>query len=73
MQGTFLTLEQVKKLEEYEKLKERIDKAIEYIENNSLYEEKCDYDYEEYSYSIGIDDETAKKELLEILKGDSNE
>lgn len=32
MKGTFLTLEQAKKLEEYEKLKERIDKAYELLE-----------------------------------------
>ena len=45
-----------------------INKAIEYIENNSLYEEEYDYDYEENSYLSGIDDETAKKDLLEILR-----
>lgn len=49
-------------------LKERINKAIEYIENNPLYEEKYDYDYEENSYLSGINDEIAKKDLLEILK-----
>lgn len=51
--------------------KSRIDKAIEYIENNSLYEEEYDYDYEENSYLIGTDDETAKKELLAILQGEN--
>ena len=49
-------------------LNERIDKAIEYIENHSLYEEEYDYDYEENSYLSSIDDEKAKKDLLEILK-----
>lgn len=49
-------------------LSQVIDKAIKYIENNSLYEEEYDYDYEENSYLSGIDDETAKKDLLEILK-----
>ena len=55
------------------KQKEVIDKAIEYIENNSLYEEEYDYDYEENSYLSGIDDETAKKDLLKILRGGINE
>ena len=55
------------------KLQQRIDKAIEYIENHSLYEEEYDYDYEENIYLSGINDETTKKDLLEILKGDNNE
>ena len=55
------------------KQKEVIDKAIEYLENNSLYEEEYDYDYEENSYLSGIDDETAKKDLLKILRGETNE
>ena len=57
---------------ENQKYKEVIDKAIEYIENNSLYEEEYDYDYEENSYLSGIDDETAKKDLLDILKEVNN-
>ena len=52
------------------KLQNRINKAIEYIENNSLYETEYDYDYEENSYLSGIDDEIAKKDLLKILKGE---
>ena len=44
-----------------------IREAREYVENHSLYEEEYDYDYEENIYLSGIDDETAKKELLEIL------
>lgn len=55
-----------------EELKEKINKAIEYIENNSLYETEYDYDYEENSYLSGIDDEIAKKDLLKILKGEEN-
>ena len=49
---------------------EKINKAIEYIENNSLYETEYDYDYEENSYLSGIDDEIAKKDLLEILRSE---
>ena len=56
-----------KSQQENKKYKEVIDKAIEYLENNSLYEEEYDYDYEENSYLSGIDDETAKKDLLKIL------
>ena len=55
-----------------QKYKEVIDKAKEYIENNPLYEEEYDYDYEENSYLSGIDDETAKKDLLKILRGEIN-
>ena len=55
--------------QENQKYKEVIDKAIKYLENNSLYEEEYDYDYEENSYLSGIDDETAKKDLLKILRG----
>ena len=54
--------------QENKQLKDKIDKAIEYLENHSLYEEEYDYDYEENSYLSGIDDETAKKDLLKILK-----
>ena len=57
-----------KYLEYIDERDERIDKAIEYLENNSLYEEEYDYDYEENSYLSGINDETAKKDLLKILK-----
>ena len=49
-------------------LSRAINKAIEYIEKHSLYEEEYDYDYEENSYLSGIDDETAKKDLLKILR-----
>lgn len=51
-------------------LSRAINKAINYIENNSLYKEEYDYDYEENSYLSGIDDETAKKDLLKILRGE---
>ena len=58
-----------KYLEYIDERDERINKAIKYLENNSLYEEEYDYDYEENSYLSGIDDETAKKDLLKILRG----
>lgn len=51
-------------------LEKRINKAVEYIENNSLYDEEYDYNYEEEMYLSGIDDEVAKKDLLSLLKGD---
>ena len=50
-------------------LSNRILEALNYLNNNSLYEEEYDYDYEENMYLSGISDETAKKDLEEILKG----
>ena len=48
-----------------------INKAKEYIINNSLYEEEYDYDYEENIYLSGIHDDV-RRILVEILdnKGD---
>lgn len=54
----------------YETLEHRIDKAIEYIENNSLYKEEIDYDYEETPIYVGCNDIKAREELLDILKGE---
>ena len=53
-------------LDEKDQLQQRIDKAIEYIENNG------------HGYDITGDgyyslDEDEQKELLEILKGDTND
>ena len=54
-------------------LAKRIDKAIEYIENNDLYEQDEDYDYEE-NLVLGVpDDSEPRKILLEILKGSDKE
>ena len=64
--GDYLRNYQKEKLE----LQDRINKAVEYIENNSLYDEEYDYNYEEEMYLSGIDDEVAKKDLLSLLKGD---
>ena len=58
--------------EESKELQERINKAIEYVENNPLYEEEYDYDYEENSYLSGVHDEIATKDLLKILRGEIN-
>lgn len=60
-------------LKDYDELLERVDKAIEYIENNSLFVEEYDYNHEEELILMGIEDSYAKDNLLEILKGDSNE
>lgn len=59
-----------KKVDEFKK---RIDKAIEYIENNSLYQQDYDYDYEENLVEYPPSDEQAKKDLLDILKGEDKE
>ena len=52
---------------------EKIDKAIEYIEHNDLYYQDVDYDYEENMELLPPSDEIAKRDLLEILKGEDNE
>ena len=59
----------LKIMKQYEDYKLRVDKAIEYIENNDLYEQDYDYDYEENMVEYPPSDEQAKKDLLEILKG----
>ena len=57
-----------------EDLKQRIDKAIEYIENNSLYDIEYDEDiYENKTYMSGVNDEIASRKLLDILKGSDKE
>jgi hypothetical protein len=66
-----VVLDEVENLQqENHQLKDRINKAVEYIENNSLYDEEYDYNYEEEMYLSGIDDEVAKRDLLDLLKGD---
>lgn len=57
--------------EENQQLKDRIDKAIEYIENNSLYEKEYDYDYDDNLELSNISDSEAKEELLNILRGNN--
>ncbi len=50
--------------------KQRIDKAIEYIENNWI--EYSDFKYVDNDDELNIDCESIK-ELLDILKGSDNE
>ena len=64
----------VKRDEVYNKLIDKVNEqeqiireAREYIENHSLYEEEYDYDFEENIHLSGVNDTTAKKDLLEIL------
>ena len=49
------------------KLKSIIKEVREYIENNSLYEQDYDYDYEENLYEYPPSDEQARKDILSIL------
>lgn len=51
----------------------RIEKAIEYIENNDLYEEVIDDLFEENPIYLGANCEKARNDLLNILKGGNNE
>ena len=59
---------------EFNKSEERIYKAIEYIEynNEDLYTFEPDYDYEEELVD-NYEPSNYREDLLEILKGDSNE
>lgn len=50
--------------------KDRIDRAVDYIEKNSLYDQDYDYDYEENITEGIVSDERATKELLKILRGE---
>lgn len=47
----------------------RITKAIEYIENNDLYTQDIDYDYDENMVLLPPSDELERQELLDILRG----
>lgn len=65
----------IKELEsEVFEYKEKIDKAIEYIKynNEDLYTFDPDYDYEEELVD-NYEPSNYREDLLEILKGDSNE
>ena len=54
-------------------LQQRIDKAIEYIENNDLYTQDIDYDYDDNMVLSPPTDELESKKLLNILRGKDNE
>ncbi len=60
--------EENSKLQNQLQQKENIIKEVrEYIENNSLYEQDYDYDYEENLDEYPPSDEQAKKDILAIL------
>lgn len=50
-------------------LQQRIEKAVEYIENTPLYETTYDYNMEEELEIQNVSDETASNKLLNILRG----
>lgn len=52
---------------ENERLHSIIKEVREYIENNSLYEQDYDYDYEENLTEYPPSDEQARKDILSIL------
>ena len=61
--------EEIRKLKSQLQQKENIIKEVrEYIENNDLYEQDYDYDYEENLVVGPPSDETARKILLGILE-----
>lgn len=60
--------EENKQLKSQLQQKENIRKEVrEYIENNSLYEQDYDYDYEENLVEYPPSDEQARKDILSIL------
>lgn len=65
------TIEYAKRIEKDYKTK--VDKAIEYIQNNTLYSEDYDYDDEDNLQFQGAYDYKAREDLLEILKGSDKE
>lgn len=59
---------QIEELQQQLQQKENIIKEVrEYIENNSLYEQDYDYDYEENLTEYPPSDEQARKDILSIL------
>lgn len=56
--------------EDKKELQQRIDKAIEYIKNNTLYYENYDYNTEDELELKYVYDDKARKDLLEILGGE---
>ena len=67
--GQQLVLDYIGIRQEKEDYKSRIEKAVEYIKNNNLYDEILDYDYEENPYVSYTTDEYVKDNLLNILNG----
>lgn len=59
-------------VKENESLRERIEKALSYIEDNDLYDEDWDYSYEEELEYRGTDGVTAREDLIAILKGEDS-
>ena len=59
--------EREEQLKEIERLHNIIKEVREYIENNSLYEQDYDYDYEENLVEYPPSDEQARKDILSIL------
>ena len=61
-------LEELK--QQLDQANKKLDKIKEYIENNSLYEEEYDYDYDENIQHTGTNDEKAKRDILSIIDGE---
>lgn len=55
------------------KLQSIINRAIDYIENNDLYTQDIDYDYDDNMVLSPPTDELERKELLNILRGEDEE
>lgn len=60
-------------LDEYVQERDKNKKALEYVENNLLYEEEYDYDCDDELYLSGTNDDKATDDLRKILKGENND
>lgn len=67
IEGTHTLNLAVSILEERDLYHSIIKEVREYIENNTLYEQDYDYDYEENLTEYPPSDEQARKDILEIL------
>ena len=66
--------EQIQEIIDYiAELEMKIDKAVEYVKNTTLFTEEYDYDYEENLVWKGATDDEEREELLNILNGEDNE
>ena len=60
-------------LNDYVQERNKNRKALEYVENNLLYEEEYDYDCDDELFLSGTNDDKATDDLRKILKGESND
>lgn len=60
-------------LNDYVQERNKNRKALEYVENNLLYEEEYDYDCDDELYLSSVNDDKATDDLRKILTGENND